>query len=71
MKGERYTTEEKIGILREADKRGSHRGSTPGAQPLAGNLPPLEAAIWANGGEGGPPIEGPRAGERRAEEDAG
>jgi transposase-like protein len=65
MKGKRYTTEEKIRILREADSAKGILEVCRDHNISEVSFSPLEAAIWANGGEGGPPIEGPRAGERR------
>ena len=46
MKGKRYTTEEKIRILREADK-----GKAITEVCRAGNLPPVEAAVWPDEGQ--------------------
>jgi hypothetical protein len=46
MKGKRYTTEDKIRILREADRgQKSIQEPLPGRKPLGGNLPPMEKAV--------------------------
>ena len=67
MNGKRYTTEDKIRILREADRGEKMRlGYLPRGKYLGGKLPSVEASVWAHGSERGSPVKGTGAGEHRA-----
>jgi transposase-like protein len=62
MKGKQYTTEDKIRILREADRGLKSIQAICQENNIGSELPPVEASVRADGCQRGPTVE--RAGAR-------
>ena len=71
MKGKRYSTEEKVRILRDVDGGKSIVENLPGEEHLGCDVPPLAETIRSYEPERGQAAEGPREGKHRAEKNAG
>jgi hypothetical protein len=63
MKGKKYSTEEKIRILRQAD---GGRSILEVCRKAGSDVPPVEKSVWADGGQGRKKVISPEQRRRAA-----